>query len=401
MFFKTLLITQENTITKIEEQIKKIEASNLVESHKTYRQLSDKIHEIKRKIDLKKVEIKGKLEKSIRLDKHEYDPNCKYCINNDFVRDATKAKKDLIVDKGESDQLLSTFGDLTADFNKFKWVEKVFETYTDLLTERSKLKDTYGELSRNIIVTTNDLDKINIALTEVSGQLGLYHRNKISVESNELIKTKINAHRGMLVKLDLEFQKCNNLLMDMFGKQKIYANQITILTEVMNNITELENEAASYKFYSTAIGRDGIPYQIICRIVPEIEREINSILIQIVDFTLKIETDGKNIVPYVVYGHGKWPIELTSGYERFVASIAIRVALTNITSLPTCNFIAIDEGMGTLDNEKKALIPPLFAILKNYYDFMMIISHIDEMKDAADKQIEITHDGISSKVRFG
>ena len=108
-----------------------------------------------------------------------------------------------------------------------------------------------------------------------------------------------------------------------------------------------------YQYYSEAVNRDGIPYHLISLAIPQIEQEINNILIPIVDFVIKLDTDGKNINAYIVYDTDSfWPIELTSGMERFLSSLAIRSALINVSSLPRPNFLAIDEGFGVLDSDK-------------------------------------------------
>jgi DNA repair exonuclease SbcCD ATPase subunit len=172
------------------------------------------------------------------------------------------------------------------------------------------------------------------------------------------------------------------------------------LTDVLEEIKKLEYESDSYKLYIASVGRDGIPYEVICNVVPEIEREVNSILNQVVEFTIEFETDGKNVIPYIVYDQRKWPIEMSSGFERFVASLAIRVALTEVSNLPKTTFVAIDEGFSALDANNLASMFTLFSYLKTRFDFIVIISHIDAMKDVAEKIIEITHNGNFSKVVF-
>ena len=156
----------------------------------------------------------------------------------------------------------------------------------------------------------------------------------------------------------------------------------------------------SYKYYLSAVSRDGIPYQVICSTVPEIEKEVNSILSQVVDFTVQFETDGKNIVPYITYDYGRWPIDLSTGFERFVASIVIRVALMNISNLSKPNFISIDEGFGTLDPDNLASMASFLTFLKNNFDLLTIISHLFELKDAVDAMIEITRSGNFSQVKY-
>lgn len=391
---------QESLLADVEKKIKDIESSNLVESHKIYKSLSDKIIDIRQKIDLKKVEIKGKLEKVARLDKHEYDPNCKYCVNNSFVKDATKAKKELSEDKKGTDEMLKTLDDFKKEQVKFEWVEKAYETYTKLLTDRSRIKDELAKFNRNIIVATNELERLDSSLKNIVQQIELYNRNNVAVDNNEKVQSKISAFRNTATKLDVELQKQTRIMMELSGKRELFTNKIHDLNNLMEDIAKLEDEHDSYQLYLASVGRDGIPYQVICNMVPEIEKEVNSILSQVVDYTIQFETDGKNVVPYMVYEFGRWPIELTSGFERFVASVAIRVALTNVSNLPKTTGLFIDEGWGALDPENLAHMSTLLMSLKPLYDFIIIISHIDAMKDAVDKQIEIKKEGNFSKVIF-
>lgn len=397
---RTTLTIKEKETEAINVEIQKIETSNLVESHKTYKTLADKINELKQKIELRKVEIRSKLDKVARLDKHQYDPNCKFCVNNDFVRDATKAKLELVEDKKDADKMLTALETLRGEFSKFQWVEKMYETYTKLLTDRSKIKDECSALSRTIIISTNEMERLDASLKSVIQQVELYHRNQVSVEANEKVHNKITSYRTALTRLDAEFQRQNRILMEISGKRELFRSQIETLTKTMNDVTALENESDSYQQYLASVGRDGIPYQVICNAVPEIEREVNSILSQVVDYTIQFETDGKNVIPYVVYEYGKWPIELTSGFERFVASVAIRVALTNISNLPKTTFLALDEGFGTLDPDNLASMFTLFSVLKSNFDFLLVISHLDVLKDAVDKQIELVREGNFTKVIF-
>ncbi len=74
---------------------------------------------------------------------------------------------------------------------------------------------------------------------------------------------------------------------------------------------------------------------------------VNNILNQVIDFTVELETDGKNINVFICYDDAKWPLELSSGMERFLSSLALRIALIKITNLPKPDFIALDEGYGS------------------------------------------------------
>ena len=117
---------------------------------------------------------------------------------------------------------------------------------------------------------------------------------------------------------------------------------------------------------------------------------MNGILSQIVDYGLLIEVDGKSINTYIAYDEENiWPLELCGGMEKFIAALSLRVALGNVSNLPRPNFLAIDEGFGVMDAERLNSIYLLFEHLKTQYDFILVISHIEHMKDIVDTYIEI------------
>jgi DNA repair exonuclease SbcCD ATPase subunit len=152
---------------------------------------------------------------------------------------------------------------------------------------------------------------------------------------------------------------------------------------------QLVEEQVAYELYSKAMYKDGIPYTLISKAVPYIQEHTNNIPNQIIDFTVELETDGKNINAFICYDDDKWPLELSSGMERFMASIAIRIALIKITNLPKPDFIAIDEGLGVLDSTNLNSMHTLFTHMKDVFRFSLIISHIDVVRDMVDTILTI------------
>jgi DNA repair exonuclease SbcCD ATPase subunit len=169
------------------------------------------------------------------------------------------------------------------------------------------------------------------------------------------------------------------------------------LVNKLKEAEELEIVYEAYNQYMTATGRDGIPYELMSKAIPNIESEINSILSQIVDFTVALEVDGKNINGKLIYDYDRiWPLENSSGMERFVSSLAIRIALMNASNLPKSNFMIIDEGFGVLDAEHMHSMQTLFNLLKMHFDFILIVSHLETARDMVDTLIEIKReDGYS------
>ena len=93
---------------------------------------------------------------------------------------------------------------------------------------------------------------------------------------------------------------------------------------------------------------------------------------------------------YINYGDSRRIIECGSGMEKMMASLAIRVALINISSLPKTDLLVIDEGFGALDDTNIEACSRLLDSLKKWFKNIMVISHVDAVKDAVDNVLEIT-----------
>jgi DNA repair exonuclease SbcCD ATPase subunit len=69
--------------------------------------------------------------------------------------------------------------------------------------------------------------------------------------------------------------------------------------------------------------------------------------------------------------------------------MAIRTALTNITTLPKSNLFILDEPGTALDGTSMKGLTKYLEEMKNYFDLTLLISHIDYLKDAVDQSIEV------------
>ena len=104
--------------------------------------------------------------------------------------------------------------------------------------------------------------------------------------------------------------------------------------------------------------------------IPLINSEISSILQETTGFTVELEVDEKNTDIYLNYGDSRRPIECGSGMEKMVSSMALRVALSNISNLNKSDMFIVDEGFGSLDAQNIEAVTSLLHGLKRYYKMM-------------------------------
>ena len=178
-------------------------------------------------------------------------------------------------------------------------------------------------------------------------------------------------------------------------------NQKETIEDRISEVKTLESQSKLYDYYLNALSRDGVSYELIEKALPMLEGEVNNILGQIVDFGMQLEIDGKNINAYLVYGDQRWSLEMCSGMERFISGLSeLELTLINVCNLPRPNFLVIDEGFGTLDSENLQSLFMLFTYLKTQFDFVMVISHIDSMRDVVDGLVEIKKEKGFSNVKY-
>lgn len=382
------------------EEHKIINGKPIEDAKKEWDEYKSEINETEHQIQLLEQSLESNREKLSHLEKHEYDPNCKFCMNNVFVKDAleTKSKveeqEDKLTELGNKHQSLIQQASYIAD------VEEQWDSLVELKSKYQKAivikEKTIAEL--NGFETQKKL--YDTQLEQVNSDIQKYHDNEDTIKRNKQIESMIDGLSRTKNEIDLEIKSLNKRISDLNGSISQIQSFIDNIKGKMDEVKELEEKNRLYTYYIDAVKRDGVPYELISKAMPVIENEINNILGQVVDFGVVMEVDGKSINAKIVYEDQEWALEMCSGMEKFISGLAIRVALINICGLPRPNFLVIDEGFGTLDSDNLSSLFGMMQYLKTQFDFIWIISHLDAMRDIVDGLIEIKKINGFSKIDF-
>ena len=390
----------ESTKTMTINQLEEFKKENILQKYNELESFRYDFDKTDTEIDKLKEEVQRKLDKIRKLGDLEYDPECEYCMNNVFVKDARETKKLLQDDKLQSDKLISKKNDLDSKIKDLGEVEKKKEQF-------DKCEELFEQLNGdlNTVETNRDhlgeklvyIDEKNVI---VEDNIKKYYEQEKDVVHNNKVKQDIAKQELELDTQTTQLKAADKNVKETEIELKVSENQKKEIIKIIEEVQELEEKHVAYRYYLEAVKRDGVPYELISKALPAIENEVNNILSQLVDFTMTFDMDGKNINNYIVYDtDNTWPLDLSSGMERFISSLAIRVGLINVSNLPRGNFLAIDEGWGTMDSENLNSVYNLFQYLKTQFQFTLIVSHIDSMRDAVDTLLEIKKEGGYSSVK--
>ena len=385
--------TKENRIEflDVNMKLKKYNRKNIEQNYKFYEEKTKELTHVNHNIDMMKITVKNKLEIVNQLHNHEYDPDCEFCRNNSFVQSAEKAREDLPKLKLETEKLLEAKKHLELELNNLSSVVEQLKEINNLDKKISLITQYQGEIKMKTVQRESDISSKAIRKQVAEKLIEKYRQNKRSIFANEKVREKITTKEDELDITKQNLSEINSKLQTSYSDISVCQKTIENILESIERAHDLEERVKAYEYYLNAIQRDGVPYEIISEILPYVEEEVNIILSQISDFSINFETDGRNINTFIVYGNKeRWALEMTSGMEKFVSSLAIRVALITVSNLPRPNFLAIDEGFGNLDSGNLNSIFSLFDYLKLNFNFIIVISHIDIMKDATDNLLEIS-----------
>jgi len=392
----------EETQIELEEKIDSFDEDEITEGYDLFNQYTSDLKDLNNELEKLKIREDSLLERMKHLESHRYNKDCDICMeNSESIIDAkVGVTADLSICSVNRKGMLKQKDVLLLAIDSRK-------RYSDLLKELNKFKGDETKVSRDINILINKLStfetqeiKLNNELLQVTQLIKDYLENEKQIKKNKELRDEIVDVRHDLGKSKQILKNSEADILVLNGSVSSLKNQKKTIEDRIEEVEKLEEQHGLFEYYLNSLGKDGVSYELISKALPMIEGEVNNILGQIVEFGLQLEMDGKNVNANIVYDDQQWSLEMCSGMERFISGLAIRIALINVCNLPRPNFLVIDEGFGTLDNENLTSLYMLFAYLKTQFDFVMIISHIDSMRDVVDSLMEIKKVNGFSNIKF-
>ena len=144
-------------------------------------------------------------------------------------------------------------------------------------------------------------------------------------------------------------------------------------------------------------------------VMPKLLAETNKIVAMVTnsnDLLLDVDVDASkpktSLSWYFQHGKNRPPIEKASGFQRYMLGLGIRIAMSYAGACSvSCNQLFIDEGFVACDTEHLSRVPDFLQNLLNLYSSIIMVSHLDELKDCASIQIPIIRKNDLSMIQFG
>lgn len=306
-----------------------------------------------------------------------------------------------LLDAGLNQAKIAQREDLVSKFNiastELSEIEKNEKSYT-------QLKKDFDEYEKNKLIKEKlevSLESQILKIDKAKDNLKRYEESQEKIKLNQetdakLIKAQMRIDELINKKREVERKLLTNTNIISQSNDKIISNK-----ELIKKIKQEFESEKLYKIYLELFGKNGISKIIMKTMMPIINHELQRLLQDSGYFNLEIRINDKNEVEFIMIDSSTGIEKLMasgSGYERTIASMALRAVLTKICSLPKPNVIVMDEVFGKISNENLELVGEFFRKIKEYFEKIFLITHNPLVSNWADNIIQIKKEQNISKI---
>jgi DNA repair exonuclease SbcCD ATPase subunit len=274
----------------------------------------------------------------------------------------------------------------------------------NIISNLQKIKEKFlknKEYQQKIVDLNNDIQIMNMKWNEYINNLEIYKikfdEYLVLKKEYDILKLKYDDSKNRIIQYKVQY----DLLKDKYTQYLEIENEINIKT---NELFEINKLMSIYSKLNELLSINGYNYWIYKNIIPILNNHTNNILNNIVDFTCDIELISDSIKStsidiYIQNANNniKLPIKMASGFQQQIVSIAIRIALINLSNNKGSS-IFMDESFSSFDINYQSKIPELLKYFSKTFDNIWVISHIENLQKDIEGKYIVKRIGLYSKV---
>lgn len=302
-------------------------------------------------------------------------------------------------DAAKHDQLRETIREEVSIQDKVQSLEKAKAALKPLEREIEALKKRLTEKRQELKKKKKEKERISETLAQDEAEalnIVQAQRELLSLKEEEnILQRKVGAARQ---------------------KVAILAQQKERRQALEREREALAKQTIKLKTLERAFGKNGVPALLIEQALPQIEARANQILERLSNGTMAIrflsqreyknkKHDGliETLAIQIRDQAGVRDYEMYSGGEAFRINFAIRLALSHVLAQRAgarLQTLVIDEGFGSQDAVGRQRLLEAINLIRGDFKKILVITHIDELKDAFSTQLYVEKTSHGSQVRL-
>ena len=344
-------------------------------------------------------EIEQCQEQVAKLKNHKYDPKCKYCTGNSFVKQALEDKKRLkelgqqATDLGLSQPPVV----MSNHYDKFLTDADRYRALLDQIYNVDKLTGAipiplahFKEWVRRgpklyVDVLKEQIEHELTCLEYVAERRELEDKISRTRERIEVLERYIDLDMDQNIR---DHERLSQRLLQNTEKYGMLKARLAELRKNGDRVKEVTEQLDDLTIYGNAVSRDGIPKQLAAQLIPRLEREINSVIGQITDMRISIDPITASMAIKSRGGSASnLDAQMCCGSEKLIIELSLRAVIATMSCASAPNMLILDESLNDFDVEKRSSLEGLFNTMCRHFESVLLITHQDFVKAIVNKQI--------------
>ena len=238
------------------------------------------------------------------------------------------------------------------------------------------------------------INKLEHEIEKIENKIKEYEDNKEAIENMEDLMLDKSRVSSLVSNTEKQLDKCRSETFELYKIHGSLEQKLKNLIDLKKERQCLRQEHAAYDLYQKCMHSGGISYDIIKKKLPFINNEIAKVLTNVVDFEVFFEEEGRRLNIFIKHPNFEpRPLEMGSGAEKTIAAMAIRLSLLSVSNLPKPSFFVLDEPGAALDETSMEGFVRILDLVKSYFKTVLLVSHLESLKDIVDMQLSIEKSG--------
>ena len=384
MGYDVLLVENNNKLKSYGDTDTKVEVN--LETLRTLIKERDELLISKTK-DSTNLNNKNKILKE--LQESEICPLCKRNLDDvDHTTEITKLNNEIEELGSNIDDNKVKINSLDSEIETIETMKEVFDRNEKEMLKKERLILEIDRLQLNIDTSNNSLNK--------------WKENKTKIERNGEIEKNILTINSSLDILKNNKETTIRTIEVSNGRKKVIDELIKDNNDKIKKIINEGNVDKVFRAYLTIFGKNGIIKIIMKSVVPKLNNELMILLSEVTKFNVEIKVNNKNEVEFWMVDNDSGVEKILasgSGFEKTLASLAIRTVLTKVSCLPRPNITVFDEVLGKVSNENLEEVGIFFSRVKEYFENVFLITHNPLVREWSDNIITVTKNNNISEIK--
>ena len=376
--------TKKNEHDNIVKELKELE--NIEFSIEEYESTQKTLNEATTRLAVLGEKYSSTKQQIEKLKKSEYCPTCGRKLDNvDNSSMIETLSKELSSIGEDGRKAREEYNALSKQMEELKNKRLKYE-------ERNKIEVKQAALELN-------LERLRSEYKDLTSKKKEYEKNSEAIDKNNEIELQIR-NTDELIRSNREcFQ--NNLQIIARNKSDVesYKGEIKKREDILKRIAEEEKLVKNWKIYLDLVGKNGITKMVLRKALPIINAQLVQLLSDVCDFDIEVAINSKNDVVFNLIKDGvRSDLNSGSGFELTASALALRAVLADMSTIPRMCGVVLDEVWGRVARDNYDNMRHLIEKISKSYEWMFLISHLNEVKDWCESNVVVTKENNISKI---